>query len=222
MIRNELPLFPLPNVVLFPDVILPLHIFEPRYRLMVDEALQTHKKIGMVLLKKGWEQNYEQNPDIFDVGCMGQIVGHERLEDGRFNILLKGVNRFSVDRIVVPAPYRQAKVALLEDRVEDLSEEDQDKTKRNIAEASAAIPEYFVYNKMRLGRAPVDFSAPLPTVIDTLAYYLAIDPYDKQPILEETIVGRRAQLLYEKMISLLQLKNVLGNSGHAGGDPDLN
>lgn len=220
--RDKIPLFPLPNVVLFPDVILPLHIFEPRYRLMVDQSLQSHKKIGMVLLKKGWERNYEESPDIYTVGCMGQIVGHEKLEDGRFNILLKGLSRFHVAQILQPTPYREAKVAILSDRVEGISTETAEKRKRAILEAAGAIPEYFVYNKMRLGRAPVDDKAPLPTLIDTLSYYLAIDPYDKQPILEETDVGRRSDILYEKMISLLQLKQTLNQAGKFGGDPSLN
>lgn len=220
--REKLPLFPLPNVVLFPDAILPLHIFEPRYRLMVDEALQTHKKIGMVLLKKGWERNYEETPDIFDVGCMGQIVGHERLADGRFNILLKGISRFSVAQIVKPVPYREARVSLLPDRVEGISDGEAEKQKTLLSGAAAAVPEYFVYNKLRLDRVPADFSAPLATVVDTLSYYLSIDPYDKQTILEEINVARRATLLYEKLLALLQFKRATLDPGKFGGDPSLN
>lgn len=220
--REHVPLFPLPNVVLFPDAILPLHIFEPRYRLMIGECLQSHKKIGMVLLKKGWEENYEGNPEIFEVGCMGQIVDQEKLPDGRFNILLKGVSRFSVARIVHPTPYRRAKIALLPDRIENVTDSDSEKMKKNLAEAAQTLPEYFVYNKMRLNRVPVDFSAPLPTVVDAISYYLAIDPYEKQPFLEETRVDRRAALLYQKMIDLVQIKQAFKQAGKISGDPNLN
>lgn len=219
--REELPLFPLPNVVLFPDALLPLHIFEPRYRLMVEESLRGAKRIGMVLLKKGWEEKYDETPDIYGVGCMGQIVDQERLPDGRYNILLKGISRFSVSKIVQPKPYRQAKIAILSDRVEDVTDAEVEKNKKILREAAAAAPEYFVYNKMRLNRVPVDFTAPLATVVDTLSYFLSIDPYEKQPILEETHVGRRAGLLYGKMIDLLQLKKAF-KAGNFQGDPGLN
>lgn len=220
--RDPLPLFPLPNVVLFPDTILPLHIFESRYRLMVEAALQSHKKIGMVLLKKGWEDKYYGNPEIFEVGCMGQIVDQERMPDGRYNILLKGLSRFSVAQIVQPQPYRQARIALLPDQIVGVSEQETEKTKKKLIEAATAMPEYFVYNKMRLNRVPVDMAAPLPTVIDTLSYYLALDPYEKQPILEEVHVARRAALLYEKMIDMLQIKKAFQEGDKRPGDPSLN
>ena len=220
--REQLPLFPLPNVDLFPDVLLPLHIFEPRYRIMVEDTLKTHKKIGMVLLKKGWEENYYETPEIFEVGCMGQIVDQEKLPDGKFNILLKGVSRFSVARIVEPAPYRRAKIALLPDRIESLSDQDAQKMKKNLCDAAEALPEYFVYNKLPLNRVPVDFAAPLPTVVDTISYYLSIDPYEKQPILEETRVDKRAELLYEKLIDILQIKRAFKEAGKFNTDPGLN
>ncbi len=220
--RAKLPLFPLPNVILFPDAILPLHIFEPRYKLMVEEAILGRKQIGMVLLKKGWEDKYFENPAIYEVGGVGEIVDQERLQDGRFNILLKGVSRFAVSKIVQPKPYQQARVSLMEDRIEDVSESESEKTKKRLGEAAAAIMEYFVYNKMKLNRVPVEFAAPLPTVVDTLSYFLAIDPYEKQPILEEIHVGRRAALLYEKMVELLMLKKTFKEAGNSPGDPNLN
>ena len=68
-----LPLFPLPNVVLFPNVFLPLHIFEPRYREMVADAIAGDRMIGMVLLRPGWENNYEGRPPVYPIGCSGLI-----------------------------------------------------------------------------------------------------------------------------------------------------
>src|SRR5204862_66647 len=88
-----LPLFPLPNVVLFPNVFLPLHIFEPRYREMVGDALAGDRMIGMVLLKPGWESDYEGRPPVYPIGCSGVITHAERLQDGRFNIVLRRVAR---------------------------------------------------------------------------------------------------------------------------------
>ena len=85
-----LPLFPLPNVVLFPNVFLPLHIFEPRYRAMVADAIAGDRMIGMVLLRPGWEHDYEGRPPVFAVGCSGVITHVEQLADGRYNIVLRG------------------------------------------------------------------------------------------------------------------------------------
>ena len=91
-----LPLFPLPNVVLFPNVFLPLHIFEPRYREMVADALAGDRMIGMVLLRPGWEHDYDGRPPVYPIGCSGVITHVERLPDGRYNIVLRGLERFRI------------------------------------------------------------------------------------------------------------------------------
>ena len=105
-----IPLFPLPNVVLFPRTPLPLHVFEPRYRRMVADALESDRMIGMVLLKDGWEEDYYANPPIHSVGCVGKITHARKLEDGRFNILLQGLHPFEVREEVVVRGYRRARV----------------------------------------------------------------------------------------------------------------
>src|SRR5580765_8245486 len=91
-----LPIFPLPNVVLFPNVFLPLHIFEPRYREMVADAVKSDRLIGMALLQPGWQRDYEGRPPVFPVGCSGVITHVERLPDGRYNIVLRGLERFRI------------------------------------------------------------------------------------------------------------------------------
>src|ERR1700681_1308865 len=93
-------LFPLPNVVLFPHVVQPLHIFEPRYRQMTADALAGDRLIGLTLLQPGWEAGYAGRPPVHAVGCLGTIVAEQTLDDGRFNILLRGVSRFRVEREV--------------------------------------------------------------------------------------------------------------------------
>ena len=99
-----LPIFPLPNVVLFPNVFLPLHIFEPRYREMVADALKSDRLIGMVLLRPGWQGDYEGRPAVYPIGCSGVITHVDQLADGRYNIVLRGVQRFRIleedDRLV--------------------------------------------------------------------------------------------------------------------------
>src|SRR5512147_1061011 len=96
MLPPIIPIFPLPNVVLFPTVFLPLHIFEPRYRAMVRDALGGDRIIGMALLRPGWESHYEASPAVYAVGCAGLITHAERLPDGRYNIVLQGLEKYRI------------------------------------------------------------------------------------------------------------------------------
>src|SRR5688572_11857794 len=91
-------LFPLPSLLMFPHVVQPLHIFEPRYCAMLEDALAGDKLIAMVLLQPGWEENYEGRPPIAPVVCLGKIMAHERLPTGRHNILLRGLRRAAIRR----------------------------------------------------------------------------------------------------------------------------
>src|SRR5262245_18673705 len=94
---------------------LPLHVFEPRYRKMVADALATHQTIGMTLLQPGWEKDYEGRPPVYPVGCAGTIERSEPLADGRYNILLRGRARFRVTGERTGEPYRLAEVESLAD-----------------------------------------------------------------------------------------------------------
>ena len=105
-----IPIFPLPDVVLFPNVSQPLHIFEPRYRAMVADALQGDRIIGMVLLQPGYEADYEGRPPVYPIGGAGVITEVEELPDGRFNILLRGLARFRITSEDQSRSYRLAHV----------------------------------------------------------------------------------------------------------------
>ena len=89
-------LFPLPNVVLFPRAVLPLHIFEERYKEMTADALAGDHRIAMALLLPGWEKDYHGRAAIEPVVCVGRVVAHERLADGKYNLLLEGESRARV------------------------------------------------------------------------------------------------------------------------------
>jgi hypothetical protein len=110
MLPPTIPIFPLPNVVLFPNVFLPLHIFEARYRQMVEAALSGDRIIGMVLLRPGWEGDYEGRPPVYPIGCSGVITHAEKLDDGRYNIVLRGVERFRILEEDDAKSYRRATV----------------------------------------------------------------------------------------------------------------
>jgi len=105
-----IPIFPLPNVVFFPRMPLPLHIFEPRYRAMVRDALAGSGVIGMVLLREGWESEYHAAPEVYRVGCAGKVVEATPLPDGKFNIVLAGLREFEVVSEQRERLYRQASV----------------------------------------------------------------------------------------------------------------
>jgi len=110
----ELPeiisLFPLPNLVLFPGIEIPLHIFEPRYREMIADAREGRGVIGMTLLKGDWEKDYYGRPELFGVGCVGKIDRLMSLPDGRYNLILNGLSEFRVLKEYDDRSYRVAEV----------------------------------------------------------------------------------------------------------------
>src|SRR5256885_15605887 len=87
------PLFPLPNTVLFPHAVLPLHIFEERYKRMTADALAGDRLIAMALLTPGWEKQYYSRPEIAPVVCVGRIISHEKLPAGKYHLLPQGETR---------------------------------------------------------------------------------------------------------------------------------
>lgn len=110
-------LFPLPNLVCFPQVVQPLHIFEPRYREMTADALAGDKRIALVMPKPGWEENYDGRPAVHSVACLGKIVAEQKLADGRYNLLLRGTHRIRiVEELDAGTSFRVARVRLLEDQ----------------------------------------------------------------------------------------------------------
>lgn len=120
-IPPTVPIFPLPNTVLFPHTYLALHIFEPRYREMVEDVSTEGHCIGMALLKEGWENDYEKTPPVFQHGSVGRMVNVKKLNDGRYNIVLQGLRRCFYEEQEVYTSYRQAKIFLIkEDSTENL------------------------------------------------------------------------------------------------------
>ncbi len=108
---DQIPVFPLTRVVLLPGEILPLHVFEPRYRAMVRDALNSHRVIGMIEYAAEHESSTQETPPVREIGCVGFIADHKELPDGRYLIWLLGLERFSIDEeIPVDSLYRQFRV----------------------------------------------------------------------------------------------------------------
>ena len=114
---NEIAIFPLSNAIFFPNTILPLNIFEPRYKKMTEDALSNDKLIGMVQTKN---YNNSIKPEVFNVGCLGKIESHSKTPDGRYLINLTGLIRFKIlNELETNLPYRKFRVSY-EDYLEDL------------------------------------------------------------------------------------------------------
>jgi hypothetical protein len=115
---ETLPLFPLPSAILLPYEMLPLHVFEPRYRALVEQLLETGGPLGIAQLAPGWEAAYEGRPALRPVVGVGTIVRHERLPNGRFNILVRGLARARIEGELPPdQPFRVVRASRLEERV---------------------------------------------------------------------------------------------------------
>jgi len=187
-IPSTIPLFPLPDVVLFPHMPLPLHVFEPRYRKMTTDAMASHKIIGMTLLKPGWEQDYYGRPPVYPVGCAGLVEECRRLEDGRFNIRLKGVSRFRIVSEQGGEPYRLATVESLTDEVGDATALESGRRKVLAAIGRAADGPSFLVTQPEL--SPELF-------VNAVCQALSLSPVEKQSLLDCDTVGRRCARLLE-------------------------
>jgi Lon protease-like protein len=185
-------LFPLPGVVLFPHVVLPLHIFEPRYRQMMEHALAGDRLLTIVQVRPDAVWDVAGNPALEEVGCLGRIVNHERLPDGRFNLLLLGRKRVRLRReLPCDTLYRQAELEILE----DLDQDPQGET------LSPSLQEQF--RALMASHGPLDReldallngAIPQGMLTDILAHTLALPPALKQQLLAEPAPGRRAAVL---------------------------
>ena len=205
-----LPLFPLPNVVLFPNVFLPLHIFEPRYREMIADALSADRLIGMVLLRPGWERDYEGRPPIFPIGCSGVMTHVERLGDGRYNLVLRGLERFRVLEENHERSYRRAVIEPLHERT--LAGADRDDVRRSRARLesllSPAAGELLGSAKAKGAETRIPTAMADDDLVNALAQYLDLEPLEKQALLEQPSLRHRAASLVE----LLEMKMLMART----------
>ena len=191
MLPSEIPIFPLPNVVLFPSALLPLHIFEPRYRAMVSDALDNERLIGMVMVRPGWEPHYDESPDVYPVGCAGFITHADRLTDGRFNIMLRGLEKF---RILGERPARDGVERYRVARVESIAEA----TSNVTPESRDARHRLERLLARKLHKSDHDFipkDVPDADLVHAIAQHL--DPLEKQALLECNGLLERCEVLVE-------------------------
>ena len=172
---DSIPLFPLPDVTLFPHTTQPFHVFEPRYRAMVEDALAGDSIIGMVLLRPGFEPEYEGRPPVYDVGCAGIIVSSQLLPDGRYNILLRGLTKF---RILGEDLNRLYRLASVESITEGVASDERPRLSRRRRQLEDALRAASMGSEVP-GAGLSDEEA-----IDGLSLSLPLAPAQRQALLE--------------------------------------
>ncbi len=184
-----LPIFPLPNLVFFPNTRLPLHVFEPRYRKMVTDALDTDKRFGIILLRPGWERDYFGAPAVHGCGTIGTIEQAVPLDDGKFNILIRGDVRFRILDEVSRVPYRTARVIA------------QPETQRSTGDAYAQREWLADLARQYLKYLPEQMAVPeietvgLDALTNALTMSLNLDVEQKQKLLEiDDLISRAEQI----------------------------
>lgn len=185
---DRIPLFPLPDAVLFPSASRPLTIYEPRYRTMVADALKGDRIIGMVMLKPGFEADYDARPPIYLVGCAGRISEVEQLPDGRYTLVLRGVTRFRVLSEDQSRAYRLGRV----EAIPEVARDDDGpvlRTDRKRLETMLATQGFEVSVR----------GATDQEVIDVVSQYVEIEPERRQQLLELDSARSRARALIETL-----------------------
>ena len=191
--------FPLPNLVLFPHVLQPLHIFEPRYRELLEEALSGDRLIAMGLLAPGWESDYEGRPPVCPVACLGRVASHQKLEGGRYNILLAGLKRVRLVKELPPTKmFREFQVGLHEDFYPVETAAGRAGLQRKLLDAFRHLLPDVPETREQLEQL-LKAGISLGTLSDIVAYTLDMAVENKERLLREQNVDRRVALVLEHM-----------------------
>jgi uncharacterized protein len=213
------PLFPLPNVVLFPKTPMPLYIFEEKYRTMIRETLAGNGELVIGLLRSGSETAYSNQSSVHDIACLGKIETYEELEDGKYNIVVIGIQRVRILREVQHTPYRMVEVEKLEDDAYDDHAPDVVELQNELGGLFARFTELATGVKQQaLDLMPqLDFESLVNMVAMTLN--LAID--QKQTLLEINDAPQRADMLLpvlqqqvETLILVRQFEHIKPENPH--------
>ena len=206
---GKVRLFPLPNLVLFPQVVSPLHIFEPRYRQMTADALTGDRLIAIVLLRPGYEAEYEGKPAVHPIGCLGRIVAEQLRPDGRYDMLLRGISRARFGgEVTSDRLYRTVQAKLLSDGpVPDV--ETAMALRRELAER--IVPRFHDESARRQLQELFRGEMPLGALCDVLGFALPIPTEEKQVLLELLDVARRAEHLIQQVEALAPAAKTAGD-----------
>lgn len=210
-----LPLFPLPDVVFFPNTRLPLHVFEPRYRQMITDALETDSRFGIVLLRPGWQSDYHGAPPVHRLGTLGTIEQAVPLEDGKYNILVRGDARFRILDEVSRVPYRTARVVVRQEVQREMQEA---YAQREWLADLAHQYLHYLPNQMPV---PEIETVSLEPLTNALIMSLNLDAEEKQKLLEIDDLIERAEQIGNELSSRIETLQFL-KPFRRGEDPNRN
>lgn len=212
---EKLPIFPLSNVVLFPRLATPLHLFEPRYRQMAHDALAGDRRIGMVVVRPDFADDMPGDPPIYPVGCMGSVTESQQLPDGRYSLTLHGEYRF---RVVEEEPrpeqqlYRTARVTALQETYDDGDRERVARLRASVIESVGVIVRE-TQPERAASLAPDLFTGvDDTTLVNLLSNALALPVEEKQALLEADSIPER----YARLATVLSFQRVELRSGDDG------
>lgn len=191
---GQVRMFPIPNLVMFPHVVQPLHIFEERYREMMQDALATDRLIAMPVLKPGWEPEYASRPPLEQYACLGKVVLHNKLPDGCYNLLLMGVARLVIDEELPPLrSFRQAKAHLVDDLEPHFESDRADELRQRLVEAfDGCVARGDAASSLK---QLITGDVPLAQLTDMVSYALPLPLEAKVRLLGEPCVVERTQQL---------------------------
>lgn len=199
-ILEALPVFPLPNVVFFPETLLPLHVFEPRYLALVDHVLEHDRLLGVATLQPGWEPTYYERPAMHPVMTVGRLVRREDADEGRCNILVRGLAR--VRALEEQPPEQLFRVVT----AEVLPTPDEDPA---LELELTSIRQLFAAVLARTPGAGTGAAAglfnpevPARVLLNTIATALPLEPQRKQKLLQADTLAERAGVLLEELAEL--------------------
>jgi uncharacterized protein len=199
------PIFPLPDTVLFPKTVIPLHIFEERYRAMTRAALKGDRQIVMALLREGWEAEYSRSPAVHEIACLGRIETYEELEGGKYNISLAGTHRVRLIREIQHTPYRLAEVEKLTEIVCDDLSEAVISRRNHLGGLFARFRELATKEKYRAVELMPQF--PFEALVNTVASAIRLPAETRQELLETDDIVRRCDalipILQQQLVTLI-------------------
>jgi uncharacterized protein len=198
-----IPVFPLDGALLLPGGDLPLQIFEPRYLNMIDDAMAGDRMIGMVQTRAGGDR---ARPNLASVGCAGRITSFSETSDGRYLITLTGICRFNVgEELSTQTPYRQIR-ATYDAFAEDLDEDDEEAPSFDRRRFATALKRYLNRRELDIDWETAE-TAPLDSLVTSLAMGLPFEPAEKQALLEAPGMAERCDAL----TALLEIDSLEGD-----------
>lgn len=200
---HTIPLLPLSEVVFFPKTLLPLFVYEPRYQLMLAHCLAGDRRLGIVLLRNGYDPEAYWNGPVFRVVCIGKVIDEEKLADGNYNVLIEGMERAHIIQEVQQQPYRVAHVECLQDFIEEKKKGELNDAVKHLMRLCHHLGSLFPQHEDTLKSIFASHLHP-GIIADIIAYTFVQGQYERQCVLSELNIVRRIRLVQVQLKHLIR------------------